>query len=167
MAIRAGLKDPAGKQTTESDIAVGAIVADHADQYSGPTKVASFEYDFARLGGAVSAITLTDSDVRNGNAALTLPYKAIILRAYIEAITTATSGGAATIALGFTGSASAFVAATAYSNAMFIANGVTALTASIPTKVTTAAGVSVLATIAAATVTAGKFRVHVEYRDGA
>jgi hypothetical protein len=120
-----------------------------------------FEYDFADLGGAQGAITLTDT----ADAAQTIPDNALVTRAYLEAITSPTSGGSATIMLGITGDTDAFIAATAYDNAVYVAEALTELTAAIPVK--TSAAVSVIATVATADLTAGKFRIHVEYIEGA
>ena len=57
----------------------------------------TFEYDFAADGGAQGAIALSDADGRSG----VIPDDAIITGATLEGITTATSGGSATIALVF------------------------------------------------------------------
>lgn len=127
----------------------------------GPT-IRTFEYDFADLGGATGAVTLTDAN----DAALTLPDNAVIVNAWIESITALTSGGAATVKLGITGNDDCFVAATAFNNAMYAGSDkITALTAEVPLK--TSAAVSLLATIAAAALTAGRFRVHVAFLAGA
>lgn len=121
-------------------------------------KYLKFQYDFADLGGATGAITLTD----DADAAQTIPDNAVITRVTLDAITSATSGGSATIALGYTGAATAFLAATAYNNGEFTAGACTALTAAHKTT----AAVSVLATIGTTTITAGKFNVYVEYIEG-
>uniref|UniRef100_A0A6M3J0U0 Uncharacterized protein n=1 Tax=viral metagenome TaxID=1070528 RepID=A0A6M3J0U0_9ZZZZ len=120
--------------------------------------IRKFQYDFADLGGAIAAITLTDDE----DAAITIPNNAVIRQdAVLEALTTTTSGGSATIALGITGDDDAFVAATAMDNAIYAAAAATDLTAGVSVKTTQA--VAVLATIAGATVTAGKFNVWVNY----
>lgn len=129
----------------------------------GPAAMKSliFEYDFADLGGSVGAITLTDT----ADAAQTIPDNAVIANVWIEAITTATSGGSATIALGYTANTDAFLPATAYNNGEFTAEAATIAETELPLKMS--AAVSVIATVAGAALTAGKFRVHVDYKEGA
>jgi len=124
--------------------------------------VRTFRYDFAALGGAIGALNLTDQ----ARADAKLPDNAVVTRAWLEGVTTPTSAGAATIALGFTGSAAAFKAATAYTDATFVADAASAANATVPLKTNAAAGVNVIATIAVAALTAGKFDVHVEYIPG-
>lgn len=165
MAIRSGIKDPTGTLVTESDIAARAVVNDHLNQHQGPNRTYTFEYDFAEHGGAAGAITLTDADPRNSNAALVIPDNFLVLDAWVEGITTATSGGSATVKLGITGNDDCFCPATAYNNGEFDAGVVTIVGSELPLKMT--ADVSVLATIATADLTAGKFWVHVEGRLGA
>ena len=126
------------------------------------TKTLVFNYDFATLTGSSGALTLAN---KAGNGAQTIPDNAVITRAYLESIVTTTSGGSATIMLGFTGDTNAFVAATAMNNAIYAAGALTELTAGIPIKTTGA--VSVLATVATADLTAGQFYVWVEYYEGA
>lgn len=121
---------------------------------------ASFEYDFGTHGGGTGAKTLTAFSGK-------LPDNAVIVSAYTEAVTSLTSGGAATVKIGITGNDDSFKAATAYNDASFVAEAITAITAETPLKVNNASGVSVLATIATAALTAGKFRVHVDYIPGA
>lgn len=135
-------------------------VVDNDELATRIAKHLKFQYDFADLGGAQGAITLTD----DADAAQTIPDNAVIVRATLEGITTATSGGAATVALGYTGNTDAFIAATAYNNGEFNAAVETNLTAEIPIKTT--AAVSVLATIASADLTAGKFNIWIEYYEG-
>ena len=125
-------------------------------------KYLRFEYDFAVLGGAASAITLTALD----GTAQTIPDNAVISNVWLEGVTDNTSGGSATVALGYTGAATAFLGATAFNHAMWNVNAVTKQTVVVATGKTTAA-VSVLATIATAALTAGKWYVWVEYFEGA
>src|SRR5690242_16595448 len=128
-------------------------------------QVATFRYDFADHGGAVGAITLDGSNVAGDG--VNIPDDALILRAWVECVTAATSGGAATIALGITGNTDALIAATAYTDNKFdTPETVGALTAELPLKVNAAAGVDVIATVATAALTAGAFDVHVEYLPG-
>lgn len=128
----------------------------------GSVHTRRFLYDFAALGGAAGAKTLTDEDGR----AATLPDNAVVKAARVECITAATSAGAATIALGVTGNTDAFLAATAYTDNRFdTPDTVGAATNEVPFK--NAAAVSVLATIADAALTAGKFVLEVDYTEGA
>lgn len=121
-----------------------------------------FRYAFAVQGGAVSAITLTDAVT---GAAATLPDNFEIIAAYTVGITAPTSGGSATIMLGYTGNTNAFDAATAFDDAQYVADKITAVNAECPIKTT--AAVSVIATIADAALTAGVFDVIVEGYEGA
>ena len=159
LVLASTVKAPAIATAREANASGAGVIAVLVEREPAtvPVKVLKFQYDFADLGGAISAITLTDE---NGNG-LTLPDNACIKRAYVESLTTGASGGSATIKLGITGDDDAFIAATAMNHATFTAEAVTELTAGIPVK--TSAGVSVLATVATATITAGKFNVYVEY----
>lgn len=116
-----------------------------------------FRYDFGALGGAQGAVTLVGID---GEAAK-LPAGALVHSVTSICRTAATSGGAATIALGYTGSAAAFDAATAYTDNSYDTVGTTDRRSTTPILIG-AADVSVLATIADADLTAGVFDVHVE-----
>lgn len=119
-----------------------------------------FTYDFARDGGAVSAIAMKDSLGR----AAKLPDNAVVLSVRQESITDCTSSGAATVALGITGTADKFLVATAYTDASFDVDAVTARNASVPYKA--AASDQVLVTIATAALTAGKFNLYIDYFEG-
>lgn len=122
-------------------------------------RVRVFEYDFAVSGGAISAINLVEV---NGENDAKLNAGDIIINAHTECLTPAVSGGAATIELGITGNTDAFEGATAYTdNSYDAADTIDVKASELPLKVTTAGGVNVVATIAGATLTAGKFRVHV------
>lgn len=118
-----------------------------------------FLYDFAVQGGAVGAITLTDED----GEAQTIPADAVIVSSTIHVITACTSGGAATLAFGITGTAAGFKAATAVGSytldAVFLGEASTPLHSGATAK-------SVLLTVAAAALTAGKIEVFVEYFEG-
>lgn len=117
--------------------------------------VRKFSYDFGSEGGAVGAITLKgeneDTEV--------IPNGAIITRSWTSIRTAMTSGGLATVALGWTGTAAGLKAATAYNDAAY--TDVDAHSAAIPAKVT--ADSSILATVATAALTAGAFDVYVEF----
>lgn len=120
-----------------------------------PTKqVAYFEYDFSRDGGAVGDITL------RGDA---LPDDAVITSGMIHVKTACTSGGSATVALKVE-SANDVRAATAVASLSANALLDTVPVGSAATAVrTTAAGRHVVATVAVAALTAGKFIVALEY----
>lgn len=120
----------------------------------GGKKYARALYDFATDGGAVGDITLRGD---------TIPSGAIITDALIDVTTAVTSGGAATLAIK-TESAADINAADAVSGAPWSTTGAkradfTATTA--PVKTTAAR--SIVATVATAALTAGKFSVLVEY----
>ena len=112
----------------------------------------NFQYEFAGLGGAQGAITLTDE---KGKAQV-LPAGYVVTDAWLEAITNLTSGGAATVALGVTGAATAIKTATAYNDATLTVTSATSQ--SLPAQ--SASDRNVLATIATADLTAGKFNVY-------
>jgi predicted outer membrane repeat protein len=125
----------------------------------GPA-TASFEYNFATHGGAVSAITLSALSGK-------LPDNALITGCYTECVTAMTSGGAADLKLGITGNDNAFEDTTAYTdNSYDTADTVDAKTAELPLKVNSATGVDVLLTVGTAALTAGRVLVHVEYMPG-
>ena len=126
---------------------------------------ATFKYKFADHGGAQGAITLStdNNELPNGK----LPDNAQILRVRTECIEAVTSGGAATIKLGITGNDDAFEGATAYTDNSYDTPGTVDVKESeVPLKVDNSSGVSVLATVATADLTAGEFDVHVEYLPG-
>jgi hypothetical protein len=163
---------------TESKIAAGAIVADHlaagaiesagiaadsvtnAKLASSLPKTYKFTYDFAVNGGAVSAITLTAADGQ-------LPDNFVISGVHMQCVTPVTSGGAAEIALGYTGAATQFMSATAYTeNAFDTANTSTNVLADYGTPSTTGAAVDVLLTVSVAALTAGKLLIWVSGFEG-
>ena len=153
-----GTAEIAASAVTTAKIADDAVT--NAKLHTAAVKSLKFQYDFADLGGATGAITLTD----DADVAQTIPDNAVITEAYLESVTTATSWGAATIKLGITGDDDCFIAATAFDNGEFTATAISELTAGIPIR--TAAAVSVLATVATAALTAGKFNVWVKYFEG-
>lgn len=122
----------------------------------GSVKLARGDYSFAVDGGAVSTIALTGASV--------LPAGALILSAYIEVTTAPTSGGAATIAVQAE-SAGDVQAAAAISGAPWSTTGLKLSSArtraAAPLKLTAASDISIV--IATAALTAGEFRVYVEY----
>ena len=81
----------------------------NSDLGDDQVKTLCFQHDFDDLAGAQGAVTLTSrSDV-----AQTIPDNAVIVRSYVEGITSPTSGGSATIKVGITGDDDCFIATTA------------------------------------------------------
>jgi hypothetical protein len=122
----------------------------------GRTRWAAFEYDFATDGGTVGAHTL-----RGG----TLPAGTVILDAIVKTVTPLTSGGLATVAVKIEGGAD-IQAATAFDAAPFAAAGAEARERDRPVerrRSCSPSARSVVATVAVAALTAGKFVVLVEY----
>lgn len=114
-------------------------------------------YSFAIQGGAVGSVNLVDSVT---GLAVKLPSGAIITKSWIDVLTTPTSGGSATIAL-TANSAGDILAALAMDSLTGIYAGVSTGVAANMKKMT--AERTLLATIAVAALTAGKFNVFVEY----
>jgi hypothetical protein len=118
--------------------------------------VFNYTYDFAVLGGAISTITLPGS---------ALPNNFIIQNAFIDILTILASGGAATAALSTGQGAGDLVAATAFSGAPWSTTGPKV---TIPLLGTIATWIKLTAlrqptiTIAAATLTGGKFNLFFE-----
>lgn len=122
--------------------------------FMGSRKIARGLYEFALDGGAVGDITLRGDS---------LPSGAIILDSWVHVDTALTSGGAATVAIKTEGAAD-INAADAISGAPWSTTGakradLTATTA--PVKTTAAR--NIVATVATAALTAGKFSVIIEY----
>lgn len=114
-------------------------------------------YDFAKQGGAVSAIQLLGPD---GKAAV-LPKGAIVRDCLIDVLTAPTSGGGATIALGTGQAATDLKAATAIGSYTGLVTCVPVGTAATAIKLT--ADRTPTATIATAALTAGKINVLIHY----
>jgi hypothetical protein len=111
-----------------------------------------FEYDFAKDGGVVGDITLRGAPI---------PVGAVILGGYVDVETAVTSDGSATVALKVTGTAD-ILAATAKASL-----SLAALLIAVPDFATVGDAVrvassakSVVASVAVADLTAGKFHVH-------
>ena len=113
-------------------------------------------YNFATSGGAIGAINLLGDD---GKPAV-IPDNAIITKVLVDVITAPTSGGAATIALG-ANTTTDIKAATAIASYTGIVACVPVETAASCVKTT--ADRNVVATVATAALTAGRFYVLVEY----
>ncbi len=148
----------------DSELVDNAVSNAHMNPFQGSVQHLTFEYDFAATGGALGPQALT---LPAAGGALTIPDNAVVVGAWLEGITVGASGGgsAGTVKLGITGNDDCFIAATAEDHANFAADKITALTNELPLK--TSAAVSVLATIAGDAWTQGKYRVHVEYYEGA
>ena len=155
--------------TTAKIAALGVASGDIADDavtntQTGPIqkKYLKVVYNFATDGGAASAIALNDA----AGVPVLIPDNAVIVNISIEGITDNTSGGAATISLGYTGKPVAFLPATAFNHATWNADTVTSATPVVGDGKTTSE-VPILATIADAALTAGKWQVWIEYYEGA
>ena len=120
-------------------------------------KMAVGEYDFAVDGGAVGTITLRGGGVLGGG----FPSGAVVVNGYIEVDTVLTSGGAATVAVGSEATGD-IQAAAVVTGAPWSTTGRKQVAFS-GAKTTTGTR-ALTATIAAATLTAGKFRVVILYR---
>jgi hypothetical protein len=121
---------------------------------TGRVRVARGNYDFAVQGGAVSSITLTGDSIPSG---------AILLDSVINVETVLTSGGSATVAIN-TEAAGDIQTAAAYSGTPWstaTAKRGTLTATSAPVKTTAAR--NIVATIATAALTAGKFQVLIRY----
>jgi hypothetical protein len=125
-------------------------------------KTIQAEYDFAIDGGAIGTITLRQTGSTLPNL---LPTGSVIVGGYIEVLTTLTSGGAATVGINSEAAGDIKAAATAFTVYATTGSGIVSILPSFgTTAVKTTAARSLAITIAAATVTAGKFRVVVFYK---
>lgn len=124
----------------------------------GSMQVYTGEYSFAVDGGAISLINLTAAGIE-------IPIGAIVRRAWIEVLTVVTSGGAATISLGIETPADLLAATLVSGSPYSTATPKDLPLASATPAIKTAAARRVTMTIAAFALTAGRFRVHVEYLD--
>ncbi len=156
------------KYMADNAVGTSELVADsvtNAKLSPAQPKSLVFLYDISQ-GGSAGAYTLTDT----AGAAQQIPDNAVITRAVIE-VETAGAGSGATISIGITGNTDAFIGATAGAVANYSSGAVLDMTYrssngnDLPIKTTAAR--NVIATIASATLTAGKFRVYVEYYEGA
>lgn len=135
-----------------------------ASLVGGTTQVLTWQYDFADDAGAVSTITL--DDIQDVTKTLN---NAIVVRGWVEVITACTSAGAATVSVGITGTVAGFRTATAVGaltagailpfNGSLVHNGTAAVD---PLAYRTTTARNVVAAIAVAALTAGKFNVHME-----
>ena len=116
-------------------------------------RVAYFEYDFARDGGAVGDIALRGD---------TIPAGAIVRNGVVHVITAVTSGGAATVALKLQ-TAGDVLAATAKASLSLAAVLDVVPVDTAATSILTTSALQVVATVATAALTAGKIVVALEY----
>jgi hypothetical protein len=116
------------------------------------------EYDFAVDGGAAGVLTLRAAV--DDTLGTELPNGSVIEGGYIEVVTPVTSGGAATISAD-SEAAGDLQAAAAVSGAPWSTAGRKSITPAFTgaTTIKTTAKRNIAITIAAATLTAGKFRV--------
>lgn len=127
-----------------------------SSSFVGMSKYARGFYDFAVDGGAVGAITLRGDSIPSGS---------IVVDTFVNVDTIVTSGGAATVSLGIQTAVDIRAVATDLTTAPALStlgpkHGLIT-GASVPS--TTTAIRPVIATIATAALTAGKFSVIVEY----
>jgi hypothetical protein len=117
-------------------------------------RVAAFEYDFSKHGGAVGAISVYGHGI---------PAGAFIYGGLIHVVTALTSGGAATIACGFLATDD-IIAATAVSSWSLNAKLaiVPVMTAASALRMTSADNILTV-TVATAALTAGKFVLSAVY----
>lgn len=120
------------------------------------SKMLVFDFDGTSLG--TGAVTLTAAD---GVTAQTIPSGAILKSWFIDVTTPFTSDGSATLSLGITGTADALIGATAFNNAALVA--ATAGWEFAAKGAKTDATKSVIATIGTAALTAGRFKLYIEY----
>lgn len=126
-----------------------------ASSFTGETKRVGLVYDFAKDGGAYS-----------GNVYLlgTVSGKVLIEKVIVRVLTTATSGGSATVIVGHTDNNDAFVDATAGAVANVVEDAVlAAATTSVPMVL--GDGKQITMTIGTANLTAGKLIAEVWYKD--
>jgi|SRR5581483_5617441 len=125
-----------------------------AGENTASRRVARVVYDFAVDGGAVGNITLRGDSV---------PQSAIITDVLVRVLTVPTSGGGATIALSSEG-AGDLQAAAAISGAPWSTTGPKRCTLNATgTPILTTAQRSIVAVVATAALTAGKFVAYVSY----
>lgn len=121
-------------------------------------RVRRYHYGQDEDGGDVAGYDLKDGE----GVASSIPKGSVITKVSTIITEAFASGGAATIALGYTGSAAAFKAATAYNDASFTGNDVHLSPAAAPVGPLAADVVPTL-TIAGAALTDGKGYVDIEY----
>lgn len=125
-------------------------------QYVGRTKWARAYYDFATDGGAVGAINLRGDMIPSG---------AVVLSSIVKVATAVTSGGAATVSLGVETAVDIRAVATDLTTppALSTTGNKNGLITRATAPTSTTADRHIVATIATAALTAGRFSVLVEY----
>jgi hypothetical protein len=113
-----------------------------------------YVYDFSVLGGAVASYNMS------GNL---LPLGAVVLKCQAVVETAFTSGGAATLSIGDSASATKYAAATAVAS---LVDGFLLTEAGVPNTVSASNERQVVVAIAAAAMTAGKLRIMIDYAMG-
>ena len=139
-----------------ADVADGAITSAKTD--GAAVKYLEAVYDFTVDGGDVGGIPLNDA----AGLPLFIPDKAIVINSHIEIETAVESSGSATVAFGIQGNTDAFKAATGKGS--LTEDAVFAASNDLPLKM--AAPTAVLGTVAVVALTAGKFRIFIEYLEG-
>lgn len=124
----------------------------------GQTLDLKAQYNFATQGGAIGVIPLLDP--LTGFQA-TLPQNAIVVGCVIDVLTTPTSSGSSTVAIGTGQAANDLKAALAFGSYTGLVACIPVGTAATDIKLT--ADRSMTITIATAALTNGKFNVHVQY----
>lgn len=126
---------------------------------AGSLQVARASYDFAADGGAVGAVNLFNALTQD-----VIPANAVIIGGWIDVITPLTSGGAATVRLDLE-AAGDLLAAAAVSGAPWSTAGRKAILPvfTADSSLRTTAARNIVATIATAALTAGKFDVYLVY----
>lgn len=117
-------------------------------------RVAYYEYDFAKDGGAVGEITLRGPG---------LPEGAVVTDGKIHVKTAVTSGGSATVALHLLTAADVLTATAKASLSLNAILDVVPVRTAATSILNTTAGTKLKATVAVAALTAGKFIVALEY----
>jgi hypothetical protein len=117
-------------------------------------RVAYFEYDFARDGGVVGDISLRGEG---------LPKGAIVTDGKIHVLTAVTSGGAATVALRIVGANDTLTATAKASLSLAAILDIVPVRTAATSILVATEGTGMVATVATAALTAGKFIVAVEY----
>lgn len=115
-------------------------------------------YDFSKQGGAIGTLNLLDDLGQKCQ----LPNKAIIRDVLIDAVTTATGGVGATIALSSGQGAADLKAATGFASYTGLLAGIPVGSAATAIKLT--ADRNPTLAIATAALTAGKLNVHIQYQ---
>ena len=117
-------------------------------------RTAKFEYDFAKEGGAVGAITCRGHK---------LPAGAIVRGGCVDVITAVTSAGSATVALHLVGAADVLTATAKADLSLAALIVVVPVFQTAATWIRTVATTELVATVAVAALTAGKIQITLDY----